>query len=244
MPSICQIQLGRPDRLLSDARHLYLVMTAPISVELLLKFEIGQEVSGELLAFYEKECHTKFFKHPEADTVTILAGDGHEKVLTRCAPGARPTMKRAGRPRLGGSTNTRNFYNGWFLVTIPHDHGSIPQCQVPGGWIAACEMMHDPENHEVVYRALGNACGLYPNVDAFLYDRACKLKPNAHKHQENDPRLAPVVLWLVDKFHGAKHGPSDETSCACNPHNHQDLWDRLEGVNSSIREQVFSWFPN
>lgn len=45
-------------------------------------------------------------------------------------------------------------------------------------------------------------------------------------------------VTTVDRFHGAKHGKS----CTYSPQNNKALEQRLENVNTSAAEQIFSWF--
>ena len=72
----------------------------------------------------------------------------------------------------------------------------------------------------------------YPNMDAFIMDRACVFAPSARDDFKH------IKYWVVDTFHAQKH----KKACPCNPLHVKRLGKRVKGVNMSAAEHVFSWF--
>ena len=62
----------------------------------------------------------------------------------------------------------------------------------------------------------------------------CGLSPGAAK----DKSFNRIKTWCVDRFHAGGHSDN----CPCAPLVHRRLERRLEGVNTSVAEQTFSWF--
>jgi hypothetical protein len=75
---------------------------------------------------------------------------------------------------------------------------------------------------------------LYKKCNTFVYDRACKVLPESTRRGT----LPQLKHWAVDKF----HAPGHNVKCKCSPLNVPLLHRRLRHVNTSICEQVFSWF--
>ena len=94
--------------------------------------------------------------------------------------------------------------------------------------------MKDPENSDIALNLVQNLLPHYPKVDAVLYDRACSI----FKKAKNTQDLKPVKFWCVDKFHAKGHC----NKCKCSPSVVPAIDKRLKRVNTSISEQVFSWF--
>ena len=179
------------------------------------------EITPRMLAAYDAWLHADVFPPANVMSVTALAGDGHEKVLTKVCAGDKVPKKSP--PAIGG--NPKNFTNGWFMVSNPAD-----------GRIVSVEQQVEPENNEVTARALGKVLVSYPKVDCFLLDRNCKFAPRF----KDLAKFKQIKTWAIDKFHGRKHNGK----CPCNPYAHPKIMRRLKGVNTSVSEQVWSWFRN
>jgi len=178
-----------------------------------------QEISDSALAAYDKWLHMKVFPPPKPQTVTTLAGDGHEKVLTKICAGDRAPMKSPKAP--GGGR--KPFLNGWFGVVSPKD-----------GRILSMVQQFEPENNAVVTEALEKIIEIYPKANCFVMDRNCKYAPTVMSRK----KLKVIKTWAIDKFHGKHHS----ATCKCSPYNHASIMRRLSGVNTSVCEQVWSWF--
>ena len=72
------------------------------------------------------------------------------------------------------------------------------------------------------------------DCNSFIHDRNCSTEPQLKK----DPALKQIKFYAIDKFHAKKH----KDTCLCNPHVVTRLKRRLARVNTSVSEQVFSWF--
>ncbi|CAK9091926.1 Uncharacterized protein SCF082_LOCUS43283 [Durusdinium trenchii] len=123
-------------------------------------------------------------------------------------------MKRAGRPRKSEHT-TGHYTNGWMLA-----------CDPKSGRIISLQVMHEPEGNEVATLAVENVIWLYPKLDCLVYDRACAFKSCG----ESNEALNQIGYYVVDGFHS--HGYRKK------------LEKRIHKENTSICEQVFSWFRN
>jgi hypothetical protein len=172
-----------------------------------------------MLAAYDTWLHTKVFPTSKYRRVKELVGDGHEKILTKiCAGDAIPKKSRK-----ASRGKKKHFTNGWFMIAHP--------C----GRIVSVEQQVEPENNDVVTRAMEKVYGCFPNLDCFVLDRNCKYAPN------NKWRFPRIKTWAIDKFHAKRgHGPK----CSCSPCNHRAIHRRLVGINTSVCEQVFSWLRN
>jgi hypothetical protein len=184
------------------------------------KYVIDKDVPQSLLKSIDNHMHDNVFPDADATHIRELVGDGHAKVLTRCD---RET-KRVGKPRVSKPTRKRNYTNGWFLVCAP------------SGRIVTCVSMEDPENNDVVTSAFTRALKNHPSVNCVVYDRACSWADSVCK----TPEFKNVKYYAVDKFHGERHGKK----CKRSPKNIVALRRRLKNVNTSVCEQIFSWFRN
>ena len=94
--------------------------------------------------------------------------------------------------------------------------------------------MRDPENSDVALDLVKELLPQYPKVDCVLYDRACSILKKA----SSSTSLKSIKYWCVDKFHAKGHCGR----CKCSPLVVPRIDRRLKKVNTSIAEQVFSWF--
>ena len=179
------------------------------------------EITPRMLAAYDVWLHKDVCPPANVMSVTALAGDGHEKVLTKVCAGDKVPKKSP--PAIGG--DPKLFANGWFMVSNPAD-----------GRIVSVEQQVEPENNEVTARALGKVLVSYPKVDCFLLDRNCKFAPRF----KDLSKFKQIKTWAIDKFHRRKHNGK----CPCNLYAHPKIMRRLKGVNTSVSEQVWSWFRN
>lgn len=207
-----------------DARFLMLAMQEfeQLGDPYLYAIKVGEEVTEADVKAYDVHLHSNAFPAPSSDLVRELACDGHEKVMKkigRC--GALPT-KRAGKPRKNRQAPVP-YGNGWFMVSDPRT-----------GRVLAVEEQFEPENMTVVLGALTKALQQHENVNCILYDRACMMMPQA----TGLSAFKGIKYYCVDKWHAKKHNKK----CACNPGVHRRLKMRLKSVNTSVAEQVFSWF--
>ena len=105
----------------------------------------------------------------------------------------------------------------------------------PGdGRVLAVEQQAQPDNNHVKITALQKVTQIHTSVDLVTHNRACVLEPEVRRRG-----LFPLVEhWGVDFWHGHKHNKK----CKCNPHHVRRLKRRMQGLNTSVSEQVFSWF--
>ena len=94
--------------------------------------------------------------------------------------------------------------------------------------------MFEPENNAVKLKSLDRIINLYPKCNLTLHDVCCKLAPEAVK----SGKYEQIKFWCIDKWHAKKHGKH----CKYSPYNDTNLEKRLDGVNTSTSEQLFSWF--
>lgn len=210
---------------LANALVLYVAMKELAALDLVLDLKLSGEdemsvtLTHSMVEKYSAYLHDVIFPGSTPSDVREIAMDGHEKVLMRC----EHAPKRGGRPRSVGQP--LKFTNGWFMLVNPKDSrilGVTPQL--------------NPENNATKLAILRRTIGHYPRVNCLIHDRICSFVGEAGKHKE----LSGVKYFCVDMWHGAKHSDA----CKCNPHVHLRLKRRLRGVNSSVSEQVFSWFRN
>ena len=140
---------------------------------------VGEEVSKKNLAMYGKFLHTRVFPPRDRSSVREAVGDGHSKVLTKCA---NPT-KHGGKPRTLKKPRSRPYTNGWFMVCQPNGHVLHVQQQI------------DPENNDDVAAAFAAVVEKYPKVDCLVYDRNCGLAPK----QSSRPEFKQIKYWSIDK---------------------------------------------
>ena len=179
---------------------------------------IDDPLSSRLLQEYDTWWHEQAIPDMITHKVTTVAMDGHVKIATKCCD-APPS--RGGRPRKDG--HIKLSHNGWFMITDPDT-----------GIILAVSEMREPENNDIALTTLCRTTGVHAHIDCVVYDRACSLLPAAQRMED----LNQVRYWAVDKFHAKGHCES----CKCSPYNHVRLSRLLSNVNTSISEQIFSWF--
>ena len=63
---------------------------------------------------------------------------------------------------------------------------------------------------------------------------------NTEGNQPETEKVSKIKTFTTDKFHGARHS----AKCPCNPFVHKRLMRRIEGLNTVVAEQTFSWFRN
>ena len=201
----------------NDARFLRLVMMELPEEHI----EIEKELNQNLVNKYDEIVHVKVFPPKIPLSVTEISGDGNEKVMIKLCKESAPAK------RSGQSSKTKKlpkpYMNGWWMLTTPKTGRIL--CVIP---------MYNPENNAIKLESLDKVLHLYPKCDTFLHDCACKLAPEAIK----TGKYKQIVYWSVDRFHAKKHGKS----CKYSPYNDDKLQKRLDGINTSISEQVFNWF--
>jgi hypothetical protein len=181
---------------------------------------IGDELTDEMIQAYDSWLHAKVFVPKRTGTVKALAIDGHEKVMLKLCASEDPPP-RVGRPRKDAAPKL--FSNGWFMMTDP-------AC----GRILSVEPMAGPENNDVAFRTIEKVISHYPCASVLIYDRACRLVQAGRGRR----KLRQIRTWAVDKWHAYKHGKE----CVCSPWNHKNIERALNGLNTSVAEQTFSWF--
>jgi hypothetical protein len=209
-----------------DARFLRLAMTEfkVLGNDRLFNIQIGAEVDKEALAEYDVHMHRNVFPPADRQNVREMSGDGHEKVTVRaCGADEFVLRRRVGRPRANRAEKKR-FTNGWFMISCPRD-----------GRVISVVQQIQPENNLVKIEALRKIQGLYPACDCFIHDRNCQL----HAAMERSGVAKQIKFTPIDKWHGAK---SHSRSCKHHPLYVARLKKRCVGINTSVSEQVFSWF--
>ena len=203
----------------NTALFLYLAMQELAPLKRHLNIIIDDEVSPGALAAYDAHLHHNVFPPADCSQVRELSGDGHEKVITKvCCP----PKKRAGAPNKTRTT-PKPYTNGWFFLVHPGSHR-----------ILSVVSQFEPEGNDTVNVALEKVLMHYPKANTFIYDRNCAYAPSASKR----PALKQLKFYAIDRMHGAKHNKR----CKHAPQNSKRLRRRLNGVNTSASEQVFSWF--
>jgi hypothetical protein len=205
-----------------DARFLVLAMQEleQLDGDHLHSIAIGDEISSAALKQYDAHLHASVFPPPDPRTVKEAAGEGHEKVKVS-AEDLLP-MKRSGAPSKK-LTHPKPYNNGWFLITSPSD-----------GRVLGVTQQIEPEENKVVLELLNKISGTFSLCDTFICDRCSKVHPEVIR----DGLLPGIKFWAVDHFHSQGHNKS----CKNSPLNVPRLKRRLQGVNISVAEQVFSWF--
>jgi hypothetical protein len=188
---------------------------------------IGEVIPEVALRDLDNHIHTHDFPPAQADSVSAFAMDGHEKVTVRACGTTLQPIKRAGRPRTKKTARTgkRPYTCGWFMISNPAD-----------GTVLSVEEQKTPENNLVKKKCISKVIHLYKSVDAIIHDRCCSLMPDC----TSNGLFAQIRFWSIDKWHGAKH----KVTCKCRPQSNRRLARRLRGMNTSVSEQVFSWFRN
>ena len=216
----------------SDARFLFLAMKEFGEMErngngqFLKKIELShdqscKEITKPMLDKYSDWLHAKVYPPASPASVKHIAGDGHEKILTKICAGDKVPMKQ----RKGKNGRKLLYANGWFMIM-----------DAAGGRVLSVQQQFEPENNEVVTVALEKVIDQYKNAKTFIMDRNCKYAPKNKSRQ----KLRKIRTWAIDKFHAKRHGKK----CPCNPYKHKLTMRALKGVNTSVCEQVWSWFRN
>ena len=206
---------------------------------------LDDEVTDKALDIYSAYCHATLFPPSSRSKVKCLVGDGHLALRARCEDGP---CKRAGRPRKNTQPIGKHS-NGWFMC-----------CDPTSGRIVSLMVMNEPECNEYVTKSLESRLWLYPKCTGFVYDRACSFVKSARTNEA----FEQIQDYIVDWFHAYGHAKD----CACNPRtltqskqlslsyvgvsslgniqlksgHHKRLGRIIQGVNTSICEQVFAWF--
>jgi len=100
--------------------------------------------------------------------------------------------------------------------------------------ILSVEQMLEPENNAITFKTLEKIIPDYKNVDCFILDRCCKVVDQG----KTRPLLKQIKFWVLDEWHSLKH----TDACVCNPRTHWRLRARTKNYNTSLAEQIFSWF--
>ena len=209
-------------RLLYNAMVEFAQVWQALPEEQLLRKLRGINVETPLSPSLMKEYRLWFLRSVlstrKKKTVTAICMDGHEKIAVKCS-GIPPS--RGGRPRNEGKV--RPFNNGWFMVCSPQT-----------GLILSVMEMIEPEDNQLALSAVQELKEHYPNLNLVIYDRACKVMKAGRK----TAGLESIKHWAVDKFHAKGH----VDDCPCHPENIRALKRQLKGLNTSLSEQIFSWF--
>ena len=190
---------------------------------------IGDHIRADALDALDRHVHQQDFPPADPSSVDIVSLDGHEKVTVKvCRTEDIPT-KRTGKPRKNRKGKRNKPYTcGWFMATDPKT-----------GCVLGVEEQKQPENNQVkkkVLKKMLHRYSQYDKLDAVLHDRNCSLMTECERTKE----FPQIKYWIIDKWHGAKH----KRSCKCRPQSHPRLARRIKGINTSVSEQVFSWFRN
>jgi hypothetical protein len=207
------------DKMHSDANMYYLAIKELSELGLHKDIIIEDEISQHALERYDYHLHENVFPPQDRDSVRVVFGDGHMKVLAKCKGGGQV---RAGRPRKSGK-NKGGHSNGRFMMVDPRT-----------GRILNVTQQIQPENNNNVVGALEMVAERYKGVSCFIYDKNCGL----HQFARTRPNLHKVKYYIIDKCHGSKH----VKTCSCAPQNHRSLARRVRGLNTSVAEQTLSWF--
>ncbi|CAJ1377361.1 unnamed protein product [Effrenium voratum] len=184
-----------------------------------LSIVIDDEVPDNTIELYDAYCHGTLFPPMNKQKVKIVVGDGNMRLNMLCQEGPK---RRTGRPRAGRASVGKHA-NGWFMV-----------CDPSTGKILGLRVMKEPENTQHVLQMLDAVVWLYPKLNTFVYDRACSIVRAAHEEDS----LGQIEHYIVDWFHAYRHN----SKCKCNPRKVRKLGKIVKNVNTSICEQIFSWF--
>ena len=203
----------------SSAIMYYVAIHELAPLHLHMKIVLGNEISSDILAKYEQHVLGHVLPAKNRTKVSEVVCDGHAKVHVKCAS----ARNHAGKPRAGGKK--KPYGHGWFMVVNPSDKRIL--------W---AKPMHVPEGNDILEDAITSILPSYKNMNCVIVDRACSFYPSALKQK----RLKQIKFWVVDKFHSHGH----TKSCPCNPLHHVRLSRRVDKINTSAAEGVFSWFRN
>lgn len=197
---------------LNDAMFYRMCMQEFESIGQHLNIVIGGDLCDGMLAKYSKYLHESVLPPADRDGVRELVADGHEKVRARCA-----------KSKSSSVTWKDTHTHGWFMVVDPASQH-----------IVAVSEQVQPENNEVLNKALEMVLPLYPRCNALIMDRVCSFMPSAQKRSDFDQ----LKYYSVDKFHARGH----VATCPCNPLKVLRLKRRVNKINTAAAEQLFSWF--
>ncbi len=86
-----------------------------ILFDIQLGHRLANEITASALQKYDNWLHEKVFPPTQPALVKELAGDGHEKVVSKLCQGERPPMIG---PH-GRDGCRRGTTNGWFMIADP-----------------------------------------------------------------------------------------------------------------------------
>ena len=165
----------------------------------LYALEVGCPISDEAMAALDKHMHIKVFPPADTSRVSVLAMDGHEKVMVEVCRTEGVPSKRSGRlmkvrkTATKGSRANKPYTCGWFMITEPDT-----------GRVLALEEQKQPENNAVKIACLRKIMRLYRNVDALIHDRNCSFQPEC----ERRALFQQVRYWARDKWQVQATGQS------------------------------------
>eukprot|EP00930_Biecheleria_cincta_P082714 TRINITY_DN72386_c0_g1_i1.p1 TRINITY_DN72386_c0_g1~~TRINITY_DN72386_c0_g1_i1.p1 ORF type:complete len:233 (+),score=32.51 TRINITY_DN72386_c0_g1_i1:480-1178(+) len=211
---------GNWHKLYHDALFNYMTAKELEPLNLHLKIKIGDELNEKSLRAYDKYAHSSLLPPSNKKCVTVLIGDGHQKVMVKCQDDPiNKTQKRNSKGRRGKLDE--RLGHGWFMLADPDT-----------GRVLCCVSADKHEDNNMVTKALLKILDFYPNVNFFGFDRNFKYMPSAKKN----PLLKQISYYSLDCFHA--HGHCD--SCPCNPLIIPRLKNRVRGMNTSVCEQIFA----
>ena len=203
---------------MSECAEMWQALPRATLLQKLKSIDVETPLTHSLLGEYRQWFLRSSMSPKEKSLVTAVCMDGHEKIAVKCM-GTPPS--RGGRPRKDGTV--RPFNNGWFMICSPET-----------GFILSVVEMVEPESNKIALSALEELLQHFPHVNLVIYDRACAINTLAKKKAGVDS----IRYWAVDKFHAKGH----IDACPCHPERVRSLKKQLKGLNTSLSEQVFSWF--
>ena len=189
----------------------------------LMQVNVDQPITEALLRQYSSWWHDNVLSASDTQKVKCLAFDGEQKFAPKCK--AADVAPKHGRPSDDGHISLR--HNGWFMASEPAT-----------GFILGAMVIRKAECNAVFFEMAQRMLLRYKKVDCGLYDRFCRVLPEISRTPRLQRLFRGMKYKAVDVWHGYKHGDD----CPCSPWNHEYLWTRLEDENTSVAEQVFSWF--
>ena len=220
-----------------------------------MDMQIGFETTERNVTAYDKYLHETVY--PITSTkVTVLVGDGHPKVKTKCdgrvAHRGRPrtTAKKTAKKKTKGkkskkvsmkrkcSKNKKVKTKGKKSKKVSMKRKSSKNKKVkhfnngwfmvlaPSGRVVAVHQLRNPENNDDVELAFEKGLAFHQDVDCLVYDRNCSFAPK----KALNPKFQKIKFWPIDKFHGERHS----TKCKYSPKNKAAYKKRLQKVNTSV----------
>ena len=113
-----------------------------------------KEVTQKMLAEYDAWLHKDVFPPAKPELVTAMAGDGHEKVLTKVCAGAGDKMPK--KPPQTHHGKPKPFTNGWFMLINPAD-----------GRILSVGQQFELGSNDICAKAMLKIVGAYPKFKCF-----------------------------------------------------------------------------